>query len=183
MKKFFLNKDDSALLIIDIQDRLATVMKMKDAVVNNCVHLIELAKLLDIPVVLTEQYSKGLGQTVEEIRKALPVYRPVEKLTFSCCEEPAFLSEIKKLDKKTLILTGMETHICVLQTCIGLLQNGFNVHLVKDAVCSRNKENWKTASEFMRDAGAVISCTETVLFQLLKRAGTEEFKVISRRIK
>jgi nicotinamidase-related amidase len=183
MDKFLLDKENTALLIIDIQERLAAVMKMKDAVVTNCLHLIELAKMLNIPVLLTEQYPKGLGQTVEEIRKALPAYKPVEKLTFSCCDEPAFLSEIKRLDKKNLILTGMETHICVLQTCIGLLRNGFNVHLVRDAVCSRNKENWKIASQFMRDAGAVITCTETVLFQLLKIAGTEEFKAIAKRIK
>jgi len=181
--KLFLNKDTSALLIIDIQDRLAAVMKHKEAIVNNCLHLIELSKMFNIPIVLTEQYPKGLGQTVEELRNALPAYRPVEKLTFSCCDEPSFFSEIKRLNKKSLILTGMETHICILQTCIGLLQNGFNVHLVKDAVCSRTKENWKTACDFMRDAGAVITCTETVLFQLLKIAGTEEFKMIAKRIK
>ena len=80
-------------------------------------------------------------------------------------------------------MTGMETHVCILQTCIGLLRDGYNVHLVKDAVCSRSKENWKTGVEFMRDAGAVITGTETVLFQLLKIAGTQEFKAISKRIK
>lgn len=183
MEKFFLDKDNTALLIIDIQDRLAAVMKLKESVVNNCLNLIELSKMLNIPIVLTEQYPKGLGQTVEDIRKAMPFYKPIEKLTFSCCDEPAFLYEIKKLNKKTILLTGMETHICVLQTCIGLLKNGFNVHLVKDAVCSRAKENWQTACEFMRDAGAVITCTETVLFQLLKIAGTEEFKAIAKKIK
>jgi nicotinamidase-related amidase len=183
MEKFFLDKNNTALVIIDIQERLAAVMKMKDAVVNNCLHLIELAKMLDIPIVLTEQYPKGIGQTVEPIRNALPEYRPIEKLTFSCCDEPSFPDAIRKLNKKTLIVTGMETHICILQTSIGLLREGFNVHLVKDAVCSRTKENWKVACEFMRDAGAVITCTETVLFQLLQIAGTEEFKAISKRIK
>jgi len=183
MESFSLNKSKTALLIIDIQDRLAAIMKQKEAVVTNCLHLIELSKMFNMPIVVTEQYPKGLGQTVEEIRKALPIYQPIEKLTFSCCDEPSFINEIKNLNKKNIILTGMETHICILQTCIGLLENGFNVHLVKDAVCSRSKENWKTAYEFMRDAGAVITCTETVLFQLLKIAGTEEFKAISKRIK
>jgi nicotinamidase-related amidase len=183
MEKFFLDKNNTALVIIDIQERLAAVMKMKDAVVSNCLHLIELAKMLDIPIVLTEQYPKGIGQTVEPIRKALPEYRPIEKLTFSCCDEPSFPDAIRKLNKKTLVVTGMETHICILQTSIGLLREGFNLHLVKDAVCSRTKENWKVACEFMRDAGAVITCTETVLFQLLQVAGTEEFKAISKRIK
>ncbi len=183
MNRFLLDKDNTALLIIDIQDRLANVMKMREDVIKNCLHLIELAKMLNIPVVLTEQYPKGLGPTVNEIKEQLPVYQPIEKLTFSCCEEPNFLNEIKKLNKKSIILTGMETHICVLQTCIGLLKEGFHVHLVRDAVCSREKENWKTGVEFMRDAGAVVTCTETVLFQLLKVAGTEEFKAISKRIR
>jgi len=183
MERFLLDKNNCVLVIVDIQERLATVMKQKDSVVNNCLHLIELSKMSGIPVVVTEQYPKGLGRTVEEISKALPTYHPIEKITFSCCEEPTFLHEIKQLNKKTIILTGMETHVCVLQTCVGLLGKGFHIHLVKDAVCSRAKENWKTGIEFMHDAGAVITCTETVLFQLLKVAGTEEFKAISKRIK
>lgn len=183
MGKFFLDKTNAALVIIDIQDRLAAAMKVKNEVTKNCLHLIELSKMLNIPIVVTEQYPKGLGRTLVEIKEQLPVYQPIEKLTFSCCEEPNFLNEIKKLDKMSIILTGMETHICVLQTCIGLLREGFNVHIVRDAVCSRAKENWKTGIEFMRDAGAAITCTETVLFQLLKVAGTEEFKAISKKIK
>jgi nicotinamidase-related amidase len=183
MESFFLNKSKTALLIIDIQDRLAAVMKHKEAVVTNCLHLIELAKILKIPVILTEQYPKGIGHTVEEIRNALSVYKPVEKMTFSCCDEQNFMNEIKELNKKTIVIAGMETHVCVLQTCIGLLREGFNIHLVKDAVCSRAKENWKTGIEFIRDAGAVITSTEIALFQLLKVAGTEEFKAISKRIK
>ena len=183
MNKFFLDTDNSALVIVDIQERLASVMRAREAVVNNCLHLVEIAKLYSIPVVVTEQYPKGLGHTVDEIAKALPDNEPIEKLAFSCCEEPSFLDKMRSLKKNTLILTGMETHVCILQTCIGLMREGFNVHLVKDAVCSRSKENWKTATEFMRDAGAVVTCTESVLFQLLKIAGTEEFKLISKRIK
>jgi nicotinamidase-related amidase len=183
MDKFFLDKENTVLAIIDIQEKLAAVMNDRNEVVKNCLHLIELAKMLNIPVVITEQYPKGLGSTANEIRDALPSYQPIEKLTFNCCDEPAFLNKIKQLNKKSVILTGMETHVCVLQTCTGLLKDGFNVHIVKDAVCSRTKENWHTGIEFMRDAGAVITCTETVLFQLLKIAGTEEFKTMVRRIK
>ncbi|MBI4687788.1 MAG: hydrolase [Nitrospirae bacterium] len=183
MDKFLLSKHNTALLIIDIQDKLAGVMRVKDDVIKNCLHLAELSKMLNIPIVLTEQYPKGLGQTVAEIRESLPSYNPIEKLTFSCCDEMSFLDKVKRLNKKTLLLTGMETHICVLQTCLGLLREGFIVHVVRDAVCSRTKENWQTGIELMRDAGAVITCTETVLFQLLKVAGTEEFKIISKRIK
>lgn len=183
MEKFYLDRNNVALVIIDIQERLAVVMKEKNKVINNCLHLIELSKLLNMPIILTEQYPKGLGPTVEEIKNALPEYKPIEKLTFSCCDEPSFFEKIKKIDKKTLILSGMETHVCILQTCIGLLSSGYNVHIAKDAICSRTKDNWKTGIEFMRDAGAVITCTETVLFQLLKIAGTQEFKTIAARIK
>lgn len=182
-KEFVLDKQDSVLLIVDIQDKLATVMKERDRVVNNCLHLIELAKMINVPVLVTEQYPKGLGKTVAEIQSALSQYRPIVKTAFNCCGEPAFLSEIKKINRKKVIVTGMETHICVLQTTAGLLQDGFTPHVVQDAVCSRSDENWGTGIEFMRDAGAVITCTETVLFQLLKVAGTEEFKKISARIK
>lgn len=182
-RKFVLDKEDTVLLIVDIQDRLAVVMKEREKVVRNCLHLVELARMINLPVVVTEQYPKGLGRTVAEIQSALPAYQPVEKTAFNCCGEPAFVAEIKKLNRKKVILTGMEAHICCLQTTTGLLQEGFTVHVVRDAVCSRADENWKTGIEFMRDAGAVITCTETALFQLLKVAGTEEFKKISARIK
>jgi nicotinamidase-related amidase len=181
--KYFLERNDSVLLIIDIQDKLAAVMKERDKVVKNSLLLIELSKMLKIPVVVTEQYPKGLGQTVPEIRAALPEYRPVQKLSFNCCGEPAFSSEIRRSNRQRIIITGMETHICVLQTTAGLLHDGFITHVVQDAVCSRTKENWKTGTEFMRDAGAVVTCTETALFQLLGIAGTEEFKAMSKMIK
>jgi nicotinamidase-related amidase len=183
LDKFFLDREDTVLLIVDIQEKLAAVMTEKDKVVRNNLHLIELAKRLKMPVMVTEQYPKGLGPTVAEIRNALPFYRPVEKITFDCCGQPPFLEELKEHNKRNVVLTGMETHICVLQTCIGLLKGGINVHIVQDAVCSRTRENWKTGVEFMREAGAVVTSTETALFQLLKVAGTEEFKIISKRIK
>ena len=183
LDRFTLEKETAVLLIVDIQERLAVVMGQKDPVVRNNLHLIELAKMISMPVVVTEQYPKGLGRTVPELQAALPSYRPVEKITFDCCGQPTFLPALKSLNRSTVILTGMETHICVLQTCIGLLKSGMNVHVVQDAICSRTKGNWKAGIELMRQAGAVITCTETVLFQLLKAAGTEEFKAISQRIK
>jgi|SRR5208337_1202366 len=183
MNNFFPDKNKSVLLVVDIQERLAVTMDMRDAVVGNCLNLIELAKMQNVPVLVSEQYPKGLGQTVSEIREALTAYQPIEKLAFSCCGEPAYMNALKALSRKTVILTGMETHICVLQTCLDLLEEGFTVHLVRDAVCSRTKENWEVGTELMRDAGALVTSTETVLFQLLKVAGTEEFKAISKRIK
>jgi nicotinamidase-related amidase len=183
MDKFILNKDASVLVIVDIQDKLAVVMSQKEKVTNNCLHLIEAAKLLNIPVIVTEQYPKGLGPTITEIKEALPDYAPLEKVTFDCCKGDGFLQEIASLRKTHIILTGMETHVCVLQTCLGLLEKGYFVHLVSDAVSSRKKDDYKTGMKMMRDAGAVVTCTETVLFQLLEKAGTPEFKAISKRIK
>ncbi len=181
--KFALNKEETVLLIVDIQEKLAAVMKERERVVRNTLHLIELAKMITVPVMVTEQYPKGLGKTVAEIREALPEYRPIEKMTFDCCGQPSFLENLKKLGRRTVLLTGMETHICVLQTCLGMLKGGVAVHVVRDAVCSRTEENRQSGIEFMRDAGAVVTSTETALFQLLQVAGTEEFKKISQRIK
>ncbi len=183
MDKFFMHKTDSALVIVDIQEKLAAVMSEREKVVGNTLHLIETAKLLRMPLVLTEQYPRGLGPTVKEIREALPSCEPVEKIVFGCCDEPAFLKTLASKGRKKIILCGMETHVCVLQTCIGLLKDDYDVHVVENAVCSRSKEDFRVGIELMRDAGAVITGTETVLFQLLERAGTEEFRIISGRIK
>jgi nicotinamidase-related amidase len=184
MEKFLLGRNDAVLVIVDIQERLASVMGERQKVTTNCLHLIEAAGLLKIPIVVTEQYPKGLGPTVEEIKGALPeTVNTVEKLAFGCCDEKRFMDAVSGLGRKKIILTGMETHVCVLQTCLGLLKNGFGVHLIKDAVCSRKKDDFDTGIEMARDAGAVVSSTEIALFQLLEKAGTEEFKAISKRIK
>ncbi len=183
IERFLLDREDTLLVVVDIQERLAAVMEQKDRVVANCLHLIEAAKLLGIPLVVTEQYPKGLGPTVPEIRDAVPSYAPLEKIDFSCCGEQSFSDRISQSGRRKLIVCGMETHVCVLQTVLDLLRQGYIVHVVDDAVCSRKNENYRTALELMRSAGAIISCTETVLFQLLKKAGTDEFKTISKRIK
>jgi nicotinamidase-related amidase len=183
MEKFFITENDCALLVIDIQDKLAAAMRHKDQIVNNCLHLIELAKILQIPILVTEQYPKGLGPTLPEIKEALPEYAPFEKLSFDCCQEGGFLEKVASLGRKKLLLTGMETHICVLQTTLGLIKEGYAVQVIQDAVCSRTKNNFSTGLGVMDRAGAVITGTETVLFQLLRKAGTEPFKTISKRIK
>jgi isochorismate hydrolase len=183
MEKFRLKRDDSLLIIVDIQERLAVAMSEKERVVINTRHLIEASKLLNVPLLVTEQYPKGLGPTVPELKEALTMTPPIEKLTFSCCGETFFVEAVEETNRKQIILVGMETHVCVLQTCIDLLSAGYTVHVVADAICSRSDYNYRTAIEYMRDAGAVITCTETVLFQLLEKAGSEEFKAISKRIK
>ena len=183
MDKFLLDKNEVILVIVDIQEKLAAVMADRQRVVDNCLHLIEVSKLLNIPVLLNEQYPKGLGPTVNEIREALQPYEPLEKITFSCCRGGSFLNALAASGRKKVILAGMETHVCVLQTVIDLLKTGYVVHMVKYATCSRTPDNFTAGIEFVRDAGAVITCTEAVLFQLLEKAGTDEFKAISKRIK
>ena len=183
MKNFIIDKDNTALLIVDIQERLIPAMQDGGRLIANCQHLIDLSKMYGMPILLTEQYPKGLGMTVPEIRNALPEYRPFEKTSFSCCGSSDFKGALKKLGRQNILLTGMEAHVCVLQTCLDLMSAGFNAHLVRDAVCSRSAANADTGIEMMRDAGAVITCTETALFQLLKAAGTDEFRAISKRIK
>ena len=180
---FTLDRNNTLLLVVDIQERLAAAMADRDKVVANAGHLIAAAKLLGVPVVHTEQYPRGLGPTVPELRAALEPAAPIEKLTFDCCGEPTFAPALEATQRSTVVVCGMETHICVLQTVLGLLAQGLIVHVAADAVCSRDAENWRTALEFMRDAGAVVTCTETLMFQLLVRAGTPEFKAIQNRIK
>jgi nicotinamidase-related amidase len=181
--RFQLDRATAVLLVVDIQERLAAAMGERERVVANAGHLIAAAQLLGVPVVHTEQYPKGLGRTVPELRAVLDPAPAVEKLTFDCCGEPAFAPALEGTGRATVIVCGMETHICVLQTVLGLLARGMTVHVAADAVCSRNPENARTALELARDAGAVVTCTETVLFQLLVRAGTPEFKAIQARIR
>ena len=135
-----------------------------------------------VPVVATEQYVKGLGETLCVLKERLPE-PAIEKMTFSCCGEEPFPEKLRKLGKTQVIVTGMETHVCVLQTVLQLLEAGYHVHLVRDAVMSRRQENWQTGLEVAAAAGAVITSTEAALFQLLRVAGTEEFKKLSKLVR
>ncbi|KJR43512.1 isochorismatase family protein [Candidatus Magnetoovum chiemensis] len=158
-------------------------MEERTTVTENTANLIALCKTLKIPIILTEQYPKGIGPTVFEIKENLDKYEPIEKLSFSCLAENEFVNALEAAGKKTVVICGMETHICVLQTALDLLDKHYNVHIVSDGVTSRKQENKTVALNLMASAGAVITSTETVLFQALKKAGTEEFKLIAKRIK
>ncbi len=181
---FKLSKENTLLVVIDIQEKLAPVMNQDAFLVakENVKRLISGFNILDLPVVATQQYTKGLGDTISEL-KDLIKNEHIEKMTFSCCGEPTFLEFLNKNNIKNVVITGMETHICVLQTALDLLEEKFNVFVVKDAVVSRETMNWETGVEYMRQAGAVITVTETVLFQLLGKSGSPEFKAISKLIK
>jgi nicotinamidase-related amidase len=182
MEKFRLRRDDSVLMIIDLQERLMQAMKERERVYKNTNLLLATAREFDIPVVLSEQYPKGLGPTVNEIKDNLTSYHYLDKICFSLCKQEAN-TILDKIGKHTIIVTGSETHVCVFQTVRDLLESGFNVHLVRDAVCSRFDENYRNALALMRDMGAVITNTETVVFDLLQEAGTSAFKHISPLIK
>ena len=182
-EKLRLIRNNAAVVVVDIQERLMAAMKHAEKVYKNSGIILDAAKVLGLPVLLTEQYPKGLGPTVQEIKKHLPAYKPIEKITFSCCGEGGFMDEVGALGRKQVLLLGSETHVCVYQTCLDLIEAGYDVHLVRDAVCSRSKENHTAALALMREAGAVITTTEIALFQMLVKAGSEEFKAVSRLVK
>jgi nicotinamidase-related amidase len=173
-----LRKAESALLVIDIQERLLPAIFERERVVQNTVRLIKGSAILGIPIFATEQYRKGLGTTVPEVAAALGKVAPVEKLAFSACGATDLSAGLKAKKITNVILCGIETHVCVCQTCLDLLDASYAVFVVADAVSSRTPENHRIGLERMRDAGAVIGSTEMVLFELLEKAGTEEFKQI-----
>lgn len=182
MEKFKLRREDCCLLVIDIQERLTPVMKYKDQVIENTKILLEGAKEMDIPVLVTEQYPKGLGSTVEEIKDHLGEAKIFAKKSFTAYIDEV-RRELKDLNRNKIIIVGMESHVCVYQTTRDLLDHGYEVYIVNDGVASRTKANYLNGLEQMRCMGAVISNTETVIFDLLKMAGTPEFKKMSKLIK
>ncbi len=182
MDKFILNSKDAVLMIIDIQERLVPVMKYGKKVIDNTNILIAVAKDLEIPIIVTEQYPKGLGPTVTELRNNLEGTVAYEKITFTAFTDEV-AAELERLGRKKVIVAGMETHVCVFQTVRDLLARGYQVYVVQDAVCSRAKENYKNGISLMANMGAVITNTETVFFDLMKKAGTPEFKKLSKLIK
>ena len=181
---FRLDRKDTALVVIDIQERLTPAMNQEEygELKNNVIRLSKGFTMMDMPVVATQQYTKGLGGTDAEIIAEIKSDY-VEKTTFSCCGEKSFIETLKNQGVKTVVVTGMETHVCVLQTVIDLLDAGFNVHVAADAVCSRSAFNRDVALRYMEKAGAVITVTETVLFQLVGDAKDENFKAVSKLVK
>ena len=175
-----LTRNDTTFLIIDIQERLARAMPQEqmDLVVANVRRLGAAAAELGIPVMATEQYPEGLGPTLLEVRQAVESWAPLEKLSFDCCGAEGF-----EVGSRNVVLAGMETHVCVYQTARSLVSRGHMVHVLSDAVVSRHPENREVGLELMRRAGAIISSTEAVLFDLLKGSDAPEFKAISKLVR
>ncbi len=170
-------------LVVDIQERLFPVMYERDELLTRVLILLEGLKLLEIPVLVSEQYPKGLGPTLQKVLDVLEPGKSVEKISFSCCGEPDFLSQLDQRDRKQVIICGIEAHVCVLQTVIDLVEMGFTPVVVADCISSRNPDDKKVAVERMRSEGAVITTSESLLFELTRVAGTPQFKQISRLVK
>jgi len=182
---FFLERDKAVLVVIDVQEKLCVAMdeEVLKQRVKNIGILLESAAEMNVPVLVTEQYVKGLGATLPELKEKAAKAPCYEKMAFSSCGSAEFVNSLKSTGRTQVIITGMETHVCVLQTVLELREAGLNVHVVKDAVMSRSKRNWQTAIETMTLAGAIPTCTEAVMFQLLKVAGTDEFKKLSKLVR
>jgi nicotinamidase-related amidase len=173
-----LEADRCALLVIDIQEKLLPPIFQKAQLVKNSQLLIRLAGILKLPALMTTQYAKGLGSMVPEIASLLPETQAIDKQMFSCFGSDVFCSLLKRLpgNRNTVLLCGMESHICVTQTALAALREGYIVHVASDAVSSRTEWNWKIGLERMRAAGAVISSTEMIIYELLRSSGAPAFK-------
>ncbi len=171
-----LTAENSVLVVIDLQEKLMATMPRRDDTLAAARRLIAVAGILEIPTVMTLQYVKGLGPVCEELREATAHLSPIEKTAFSCCGADGFQDRLAELDRSRVILCGVETHVCVLQTAMDLLAAGRSVYVCADAVCSRRDSDAAVALERLRDGGAVITTVESAVFEVLRDARSEHFK-------
>lgn len=175
-----LERESVALIVVDLQSKLLPAVFESERVLRNAQLLLRLAKVLEIPTMMTTQYAKGLGGLVEEIVSLACGREPVDKTSFGCFGDANFTRRLKEAAPRanTLLVAGVESHICVAQTVLGALEAGFRVHVAEDAVSSRSAENWQVGLKRMERAGAVISSTEMMVYELLGRSDTPEFKAL-----
>jgi len=180
-----LEAERCALLVVDIQEKLLPPIFHKEQLVRNSKLLIRAADALKIPALVSTQYARGLGKTVPEVASLLPETEAIDKDQFSCFGSEVFCTLLKRLpgNRNTLLLCGMESHICVTQTALAALREGYLVHVASDAVSSRTEWNWKIGLERMRGAGAVISSTEMMIYELMRSSSSPAFKAILRHVK
>jgi nicotinamidase-related amidase len=180
-----LEPEQCALVVIDIQEKLLPPIFQKEQLVRNAQLLIRAVGILKIPALVSTQYMKGLGQTVPEISSMLPGTDPVDKTLFSCFGSDLFCSALKRLpgQRNTVLLCGMESHICVMQTALAALREGYLVHVASDAVSSRTEWNWKIGLDRMRAAGAIISSTEMMIYELMRSSSSAAFKELLPHLK
>ncbi len=181
--RHLLNPEDTILLIIDVQERLWNVMYNKEEIEKNSVLLIEMALRTGIPILMTEQYKKGIGPTIKAVDERLKDVEGIEKHCFNCFDVEAFNERLSASQKKTLLIAGMEAHICVLQTALAAREHNYRVHIVADSTGSRTEKNHEIGLERMRDAGCTITSAEAAVFEVIKEAGSPLFKEMLKIIK
>jgi len=175
--------DKTIMLLIDVQGQLSQLMYEKEKLFRSLGTLIQGMKILEVPIIWMEQIPKNLGPTTEVISKYLTGEDPIEKFSFSCCDEPQFMDQFKKAGRTQVLLTGIETHICVFQTGHDLIQQGCEVQVVSDCVSSRTKENNEIGIQRIVQSGGQVTCVEMIFFELLKAAQGDKFKQIIKLIK
>ncbi len=178
-----ITKKNTIGLVIDIQERLFPVMIEKEKLLNNCKVLIHGLAELNIQQIVSQQYTKGLGETLEEIKSAIPNFKFIEKRDFSCCDEPIFSEKLKELNAKNIIICGIESHVCVLQTAVDLKEAGLNPIVIMDCVSSRSKENIEWTKERFSYEGIMTTSYESILFELTRSSNAPEFRAISKLVK
>ena len=174
---------DTALVLVDVQAKLTPAMYAKEVLLENLKRLVQGVCILKVPILWTEQNPAGLGPTLPEIANLLPDRKPVSKFSFSCCGSEQFRNELNALNRKNMLIAGIEAHVCVYQTAADLIDLQYEVQVIADAVASRTLENKMIGLEKSKSVGAFLTSTETVLFELLKDAKSEKFKEISKIVK
>ena len=175
---FVAQREESLLLIIDVQQAMLKAVDGWQQTVRRMNQLVQAANLLDIPILVTEHYKKGLGATIPDLAAELDAATFFDKEHFSACLEDDFIATVRRFGRRKIVVCGMETHVCVLQTGLDLLGNGYQLHVVKNGIASRFDEDWQTGLNLFRDAGAIITTAEIVIFQWARRANTDEFRKI-----
>lgn len=183
MKTIRIKKDRTVFAVIDFQKRLVPVMKYADVVEENAARLIEGGRVLGMEILVTQQYTRGIGETTTRIADALGDFEHIEKVTFSAMQTEEFVSALEETGADTVVVCGIEAHICVQQTVLDLLAAGYNVFVAADCVSSRQKESKELALGRMAESGAILTSHEAILFELLQTAKAPEFKQISAIIK
>lgn len=171
------------LVVVDVQGKLAQLMVDKESLFKNVRILIQAAKILDIPILWCQQVPEALGPTVPEIAELLVGEEPIDKACFSCCGEERFTAELNAMGREQVLLCGIETHVCIYQTAMDLMEGGMDITIIADAVSSRTEQNRETALDRLAGEGASISSTEMALFELLKTARHPQFREIARLVK
>lgn len=171
-----LKRASVALVVIDFQKSLMEKIPVAQGVVGETVRLIRFAKFLDLPVLWTEQYPKGLGVTIPEIAAELDGLTPIEKTAFGCMADSHFVAALQETGRTNLLITGVETHVCVMQTALGAVERGFEVWVASDAVAAREKHQHKAGLERIEDSLCQLVTAEMAMFEILEKAGTPEFK-------